>query len=201
VSDAAAFSFYPTVLGAYGDGGIVVTSDEAVERQLRAATMGWKIGTTSFRRDSTRASEVRRDLIDQAARDATSNGAELAARYQEAARVDTSSEGGGVVTCTTCTSRDIKGDVIMERLRERQISLNVSYRWPVHTMAGFAHLGYRISDLPHTELAADQIFSLPMFYPWPTRHDVVRRPLGNHRSAVAPLSRAVGASIIFTSGT
>ena len=34
--DAAAFSFYPTkVLGAYGDGGAVITSQEEVDRNLR----------------------------------------------------------------------------------------------------------------------------------------------------------------------
>jgi len=36
MGDAAAFSFYPTkVLGAYGDGGAVITNDDGIERTLR----------------------------------------------------------------------------------------------------------------------------------------------------------------------
>jgi aminotransferase EvaB len=30
-------------------------------------------------------------------------------------------------------------------------------------MRGYSHLGYREGDLPHTEAAAKEIFSLPMY--------------------------------------
>ena len=42
-------------------------------------------------------------------------------------------------------------------------SLNISYPWPVHTMSGFAGLGYAEGDLPVTERLAGEIFSLPMY--------------------------------------
>jgi len=48
-----------------------------------------------------------------------------------------------------------------------------SYPWPVHTMTGFAHLGYKSGQLPVTERLADQIFSLPM-YPTLGRDDQER---------------------------
>src|SRR5699024_9130815 len=54
-------------------------------------------------------------------------------------------------------------DRIIELLAERGVNLNVSYRWPVHLMRGFAHLGYAAGSLPVTERLADQIFSLPMY--------------------------------------
>lgn len=39
---------------------------------------------------------------------------------------------------------------ILERLRTYGIQLNTSYPWPVHTMTGFAHLGYAKGALPVT---------------------------------------------------
>ena len=60
-------------------------------------------------------------------------------------------------------ARHPRRDEILERLRAEEILLNVSYRWPIHTMRGFADLGYRDGDLPHTERAAREIFSLPMY--------------------------------------
>jgi dTDP-3-amino-2,3,6-trideoxy-4-keto-D-glucose/dTDP-3-amino-3,4,6-trideoxy-alpha-D-glucose/dTDP-2,6-dideoxy-D-kanosamine transaminase len=59
--------------------------------------------------------------------------------------------------------RHPRRDAVIERLRPYGIELNISYRWPVHTMTGFAHLGYRAGSLPVTERLAGQIFSLPMY--------------------------------------
>ena len=41
--------------------------------------------------------------------------------------------------------------------------LNISYPWPIHTMNGYSYLGYSEGDLPETESAANEIFSLPMY--------------------------------------
>jgi len=59
---------------------------------------------------------------------------------------------------------------VLAKLAERDVVLNVSYRWPVHTMSGFQHLGYGPGALPVTERLAQQIFSLPM-YPTLTDRD------------------------------
>jgi aminotransferase EvaB len=59
--------------------------------------------------------------------------------------------------------RHPRRDDILEALKAYDIVLNVSYRWPVHTMSGFAHLGYAAGSLPVTEKLADEIFSLPMY--------------------------------------
>ena len=60
-------------------------------------------------------------------------------------------------------SRHPRRDEIIEALRERDIELNISYPWPIHTMTGFAHLGHREGSLPVTERLARGIFSLPMY--------------------------------------
>ena len=59
--------------------------------------------------------------------------------------------------------RHPRRDDIIERLKDFDIHLNVSYPWPVHTMTGFAHLGYTSGQLPVTERLAGEIFSLPMY--------------------------------------
>ena len=51
----------------------------------------------------------------------------------------------------------------MAGLAERGINVNISYPWPIHTMTGYAHLGYREGDLPETERAAREVFSLPLY--------------------------------------
>jgi len=60
---------------------------------------------------------------------------------------------------------------------------NVSYPWPIHTMRGYASLGYREGDLPHTERAAREIFSLPMF---------PSLPEADQAKVIAAISKIVG---------
>lgn len=43
------------------------------------------------------------------------------------------------------------------------MSLSIAYPWPVHTMSGFAHLGYPAGAFPVTERLAGEMFSLPMY--------------------------------------
>ena len=54
-------------------------------------------------------------------------------------------------------------DSIMKELTNKDIHLNISYPWPVHTMIGYEHLGWKDGDLPITEQRANEIFSLPMY--------------------------------------
>ena len=54
-------------------------------------------------------------------------------------------------------------DRIIEELKKHDILVNISYPWPIHTMTGYEYLGYTEGDFPHTEKAAREIFSLPMY--------------------------------------
>ena len=54
-------------------------------------------------------------------------------------------------------------DRILEELRNRKIHCNVSYPFPIHTMRGYQRFNYKEGDLPTTEAAAGEIFSLPLF--------------------------------------
>ena len=54
-------------------------------------------------------------------------------------------------------------DRIIKALAENDINVNINYPWPIHTMRGYSYLGYKEGDLPITESAAKEIFSLPMY--------------------------------------
>ncbi len=172
--DAAAFSFYPTkVLGAYGDGGAVLTSDALLDRAVRRLRYYgmedryYVVDTPGYnsRLDEVQAEILRRKLgrLDTY----------VEARRAVARRYDEHLTGTDLVLPATAAGnthayylyvvRHPARDDILDRLRQRGIDLNVSYRWPVHTMSGFDHLGYGPGSLPVTEAVAGEIFSLPMY--------------------------------------
>jgi aminotransferase EvaB len=81
--------------------------------------------------------------------------------------------------------RHPRRDDIIEALKRHDISLNISYPWPVHTMSGFRHLGYPTGSLPVTERLAGEIFSLPMYPSLP--EDVQGRVIDALRTVLAAL--------------
>jgi aminotransferase EvaB len=173
MSDAAAFSFYPTkILGTYGDGGMVLTDSEEVERKLRRLRFygmeevyyAEEHGYNS-RLDELHAEILRRKLthLDNY----IARRRELAHRYGELL-ADTSlilpqEVPNNLHAYYLYVVRHPQRDEIIAQLKERDIIVNISYPWPIHTMRGYSHLGYKEGDLPHTEAAAKEIFSLPMY--------------------------------------
>lgn len=173
MSDLAGFSFYPTkILGGYGDGGMVITNSDELDAKLRRLRFyGMKdvyyseeMGYNS-RLDEIHAEILLRKLkrLDQyiAKRQA------LAERYTKILKSTsltlpvTSNGNTHVYYLYVC--RHPKRDYIIEELAKREIFVNISYPWPIHIMRGFQFLGYREGDFPETELAAKEIFSLPMY--------------------------------------
>ncbi|MFJ9923549.1 DegT/DnrJ/EryC1/StrS family aminotransferase [Streptomyces rubiginosohelvolus] len=174
---AAAFSFYPTkVLGAYGDGGAVVTDDEAVDaslRRLRYYGMEktyYVVETPGYnsRLDAVQAEILRRKLTRL---DTYVEGRRAVARRYEEGLGDLAEKGlllpsvneGNEHVYYVYVARHPRRDEIIEALKGYGITLNISYPWPVHTMSGFAKLGYEEGSLPVTERLAKEIFSLPMY--------------------------------------
>ncbi|MFG1736401.1 DegT/DnrJ/EryC1/StrS family aminotransferase [Micromonospora chalcea] len=174
LGDAAAFSFYPTkVLGAYGDGGATITADPDVERRLRRLRYygmedRYYVEETPGR--NSRLDEVQAEILRRKLRRLDRY---VAARRAIARRYDEGLADTGLVLPVTAPGnehvyylyvvRHPRRDEILSELRPHGIELNVSYRWPVHTMRGFAHLGYSEGSLPVTERLAGEIFSLPMY--------------------------------------
>ncbi|MET9795406.1 DegT/DnrJ/EryC1/StrS family aminotransferase [Nocardiopsis alba] len=186
---AAAFSFYPTkVLGAYGDGGAVATSDEETAealRRLRYYGMEKQYYVVDTPGHNSRLDEVQAEILRRKLTRLDTyvdRRREIADRYAEAL-ADT-----GIITPRTVEGnehvyyvyvvRHPRRDEIISELKAHGISLNISYPWPVHTMTGFSKLGYEKGSLPVTERLAHEIFSLPMYPSLPEeRQDLVIKAL------------------------
>ncbi|MDH6213150.1 DegT/DnrJ/EryC1/StrS family aminotransferase [Streptomyces pseudovenezuelae] len=174
MGSAAAFSFYPTkVLGAYGDGGAVITADEEVDarlRRLRYYGMEERYYVTALPGHNSRLDEVQAEILRRKLKRLETYVAdrrEVARRYAEGL-ADTElilpeTVPGNEHVYYVHVVRHPRRDEIIDALKDRDIELNVSYPWPVHTMTGFAHLGYPEGSLPVTERLAREIFSLPMY--------------------------------------
>ncbi|WP_017556330.1 DegT/DnrJ/EryC1/StrS family aminotransferase [Nocardiopsis baichengensis] len=174
MGDAAAFSFYPTkVLGAYGDGGATVTGSAETDQRLRRLRfygmedVYYTLETPAHnsRLDEVHA-EILRGKLTRLDRYIEGRRA-VARRYEEglgdtALRLPATAPGNDHVYYVYVV-RHPERDRIIEALKGYDINLNISYPWPVHTMTGFAHLGYGEGDLPVTEALAKEIFSLPMY--------------------------------------
>jgi aminotransferase EvaB len=178
MGDAAAFSFYPTkVLGAYGDGGAVLTSGEDIDRNLKQLRY-YGMEKTYYvvrspghnsRLDEVQAEILRRKLgrLDEYIEGRNA----VARRYEDRLHDLTGPDGlrlpatnpGNTHVYYVYVVRHPRRDAIIEALKGHDIALNISYPWPVHTMSGFADLGYAPGSLPVTEELAGEIFSLPMY--------------------------------------
>ena len=170
------FSFFPTKnLGAYGDGGLVVTNDDKLAEKVRMLRVhGSKpkyyhhlVGTNS-RLDALQAAILRVKLphLDEwtAARQ------RIAARYDELLRDVPGVEIPFRAPDRThifhqYTIRVLSGrrDALQKHLSEKEIGTQVYYPLPLHLQPCFRHLGYKEGDLPESERASREVLSLPMF--------------------------------------
>ena len=179
----ACFSFYPGKnLGAYGEGGAVVTSEEEfVEpiRQLRdqgqsekyyhavvgynyrmealqGAVLGVKLNHLDDWNDARRgiAAIYRAELEDAGLRLL-----ENRAGYESVHHI-----------FPVFTERR---DELREHLLQAGIGTGLHYPIPVHLQPGYSQLGYREGDLPETERACREVLSLPI-YPELPRETVMR---------------------------
>lgn len=164
-----AFSFYPTKnLGAIGDGGAIVTNDDAIAPRLRLLReYGWAERYVSSsdgwnsRLDELQAAILRvklRYLEADNARRRT-----IAARYDDAlrgssVRIPAVREGVEHVYHLYVVTSD-KRDALQQHLRDRGIGALVHYPVPVHRQPAYA----TNDSLPNTERAAMTVLSLPMY--------------------------------------
>lgn len=175
MGDAGAFSFYPTkVLGGYGDGGATISSDEQVDRNLRRLRyygMERRYYVVQTPGHNSRIDELHAEILRRKLRrldNYIKARRAVAQRYRDGLDdlpnlvLPAIAEGNDHVYYLYVV-RHPERDRIVEALRAYDIHLNVSYRWPVHTMTGFTHLGYSQGSLPVTEQLANEIFSLPMY--------------------------------------
>ena len=171
---AGAVSFFPSKnLGAWGDGGMIVTQDEALAQRLRRLrTHGGakqyhhdEVGTNS-RLDTLQAAVLGAKLPHLA-------GWSAARRAHAAFFSDALRDAPGITPPVTdeanehvfhqYTIRSDRRDALAARLKERGIGCAVYYPKPLHLQPCFAPLGYRVGQFPQAERAAAEVLSLPVY--------------------------------------
>ena len=169
----ACFSFYPSKnLGAYGEGGALVTNDAAIAqraRSLRDHAQSQKylhdeIGY-NYRMDSFQAAVLAIKLKRLDAWNAARS--ERAACYTELLKDSTYklaahfSDSECVWHCYVIETPE--RDRVRSALHDAGIETAVHYPVPVHLQKAYAHLGYKPGDLPATERLCQQCLSLPLY--------------------------------------
>jgi dTDP-4-amino-4,6-dideoxygalactose transaminase len=181
VGIAAAFSFYPSKnLGAFGDGGMLLTRDSDVaQKMVRLRNYGasqkyfhTEPGTNS-RLDTLQAAVLHQKLpyLPQWNRDRLA----IAQQYNnELAPLATAgiipmenqSDTGHIYHLYVIKIDDscpIERQQLQEQLTAVGIQTGIHYPIPCHLQPAFTNLGYQPGDFPEAEKLSQQILSLPMY--------------------------------------
>lgn len=169
-----ATSFYPGKnIGAYGDGGAVLTNDDEVAAQVRKLG-NWgsaekyhhpELGFNS-RLDTIQAVVLSAKLArlgewNEARRVAAQIYDELLSTEE---RVTTPKVAdGNIHIWHVYVTRVPDRDRVLAELHEAGVGAGIHYPVPMHLQGALAHLGYGPGSFPVTEKAAEEILSLPMF--------------------------------------
>ena len=169
----ACFSFYPGKnLGAYGEGGMVTTSNPEYARKLRLLR-DW--GAEQKYNHVVKGFNYRMEGLQGAIlgvklrhlEDWTEARRRHARRYVELlakSPVRTPAEMPYARHVYHVFSvRSAHRDALRERLASAGIATGIHYPIPVHLQPAYADLGYGAGDFPHAEAAALEVLALPMF--------------------------------------
>jgi dTDP-4-amino-4,6-dideoxygalactose transaminase len=183
LGDAACFSFYPGKnLGAYGDGGAVVSNDSALIGRIRMlANHGrvekyvHEIQGVNSRLDGLQAAILRVKLrrLDEWNAARRAHAAQYAGALAERGMLPPVVHDDAESVWHLYAVRTPDRDRVQVRLREQGIETGVHYPLPVHRQPAYRDLGLAAGTLPFTERAAAEVLSLPM-YPELTREQVDR---------------------------
>ncbi len=173
LGDMGCFSFYPGKnLGAYGEGGMVVTNDAEYARTIRMLR-DW--GAEKKYQHELKGYNYRMEGIQGAVLRVKMRYVEAwtQARRANAALYDRLFAGSGVPTPQVMPNarhvyhiyaiRSKQRKAWMEALQAQGIHTGIHYPIPVHLLPAYSDLGYKGGDFPHSEQAANEVLSLPMF--------------------------------------
>lgn len=172
VGDLGCFSFYPTKnLGAYGDGGMIVTSDAGLAERLSLLRQyGWRERyVSSIRGINSRLDELQAAILRVKLRRLDEwngkrrNNAEVYNRLLREAAVTTPVEMGYGKHCYHLyVIRSKYRDELQTSLRDNGVGALVHYPVPVHLQGAYQDLDLGVGALPVTEQCARQVLSLPV---------------------------------------
>jgi dTDP-4-amino-4,6-dideoxygalactose transaminase len=173
MGELACFSFYPAKnLGAYGEGGAVVTSDAALARRIRILR-NWgeekryehALKGFNYRMDAMQGAILRVKLRHlEAWTEARRTHARTYARALAGAPARAPAERPDARhVYHVYAVRVAQRDLWRARLTEAGVQTGVHYPIPIHLQPAHRDLGYREGDFPIAESIAMEVLSLPMF--------------------------------------
>ena len=176
IGDVGCFSFFPSKnLGAYGDGGMVITNNKKLAKKIRLLRnhgsspkekyLNLILGTNS-RLDAIQAAILRVKL--KYLKKWNKKKQEIAKYY------NLSLKGVGDIkvpeilpdrthTFHQYTIRTKYRDKLKKYLEKQGIPTMIYYPLPLHLQPAFKYLGYKKGDFPEAEKASKEVLSLPIY--------------------------------------
>jgi dTDP-4-amino-4,6-dideoxygalactose transaminase len=174
IGDLAAFSFYPTKnLGAYGDGGAILTNSDELDARLRLLRNYGKetadrivLDGVNTRLDELQAAYLSLKLPDLESMNESRR--KLAACYAEGFSglpiVPPVIQPDAVPNYHVYVIKVLKDrDGLRNHLREFEIQTDIFYPYPHHLQPVYNHLGYGHGSFPNAEKVGGQVLALPMY--------------------------------------
>lgn len=176
LGSAATYSFFPTKnLGAYGDGGMIVTDNDEVAENCRVIRVhGSKpkyyhhvLGYNS-RLDELQAAVLNikfphLDKWGELRREKAQMYTSLLKEKVGDLVVTPTEKEGNYHVFHQFTIRVKNRDELQQYLKDQGVQTMIYYPLPLHVQPVFKDLGYKEGDLPLAEKAANEALSLPMF--------------------------------------
>jgi len=174
LGDAGCFSFYPGKnLGAYGDGGCLVTQDAAFADKVRklrnyGAQVKYhhELQGTNSRLDTIQAAilNVKLKYLDewnQKRRWVAAQYSDLLKNVKDVSLPVLTNESRSVFHLFVV--RIAHRDEVFKKMQARGIGVGIHYPIPLHLMPCHADLGYSRGDFPVAEKCSKEILSLPIY--------------------------------------
>ncbi len=168
------FSFFPSKnLGGYGDGGMIVTQDEALCTTMMKLRMHGSLKTYyheivgyNSRLDALQAAVLLAKLphLDAWSAARRANAAFYDAAFADLADIVTPYiDPANTSIYNQYTVRAQSRDALQVHLKKHDIGCSIYYPLPLHQQPCFAYLGCREGQFPESERAAKEVLSLPVF--------------------------------------
>jgi dTDP-4-amino-4,6-dideoxygalactose transaminase len=173
LGDLACFSFYPGKnLGAYGEGGAVVTGNPAFSRKIRMlrdwgaerkyehALQGY-----NYRMEAMQGAILRVKLrqLDRWTNARRTHAARYAEELAQIGIKPPTEMPYGQHVYHVYAIESVHRERLQQHLTAQQIQTGIHYPYPVHLTGAHADLGYKRGDFPVAEHAAARVLSLPMY--------------------------------------
>lgn len=171
--DIGCFSFYPSKnLGAFGDGGAIVTDDERIAADMKVyRNYGSekryynKVVGTNSRLDEIQAGllRVRLSHMDELTKEKQEIAKQYLANIRNPKILLPKTADGATHVYHQFVIRCKERDRLINYLNEKEIGTIIHYPIPPHLAEAYAYLGFQEGDFPITERLAKEVLSIPMY--------------------------------------